>query len=178
MKSLDGEMRKIDSDTVVIADAQRAVGLGGIIGGFESEITATTKNVLLECAWFDPSTIRRTARRLGLKTDASYRFERRVDPNDTLAVITEAARMIVESGGGITEAPVDVIAAEVTPKTIRLRTNKLHEASAGAIGIGSELEYQPATIGVADEHGVLDARALDRLEHVGRVRRNRPGRLP
>jgi phenylalanyl-tRNA synthetase beta chain len=136
MKSLDGEMRKIDSDTVVIADAQRPVGLGGIIGGFESEITPTTKNVLLECAWFDPSTIRRTARRLGLKTDASYRFERRVDPNDTLSVISEAARMIVESGGGIAEAPIDVVASEAKPKTIRLRTDKLHESSAGAVGIG------------------------------------------
>jgi phenylalanyl-tRNA synthetase beta chain len=140
MKSLDGEMRKIDSDTVVIADAQRPVGLGGIIGGFESEITPATKNVLLECAWFDPSTIRRTARRLGLKTDASYRFERRVDPNDTLAVITEAARMIVESGGGTAESPIDVIAAEVKPKTIRLRTEKLHEASAGSVGIGYGLD--------------------------------------
>jgi phenylalanyl-tRNA synthetase beta chain len=140
MKSLDGEMRKIDSDTVVIADAQRAVALGGIIGGFESEITSATKNVLLECAWFDPSTIRRTARRLGLKTDASYRFERRVDPNDTLAAITEAARMIVESGGGIAEAPIDVVASEVKPKSIRLRTEKLHEASAGAVGIGYALD--------------------------------------
>jgi phenylalanyl-tRNA synthetase beta chain len=140
MKSLDGEMRKIDSDTVVIADAQRPVGLGGIIGGFESEITPATKNVLLECAWFDPSTIRRTARRLGLKTDASYRFERRVDPNDTLAVITEAARMIVESGGGIAEAPIDVVASEVKPKSIRLRTDKLHEASAGSVGIGYALD--------------------------------------
>src|SRR5207253_1380437 len=80
IKNLDGEMRKIDSDTVVIADAKRAVALGGIIGGFDTEITQSTRNVLLECAWFDPSTIRRTARRLGIKTDASYRFERRVDP--------------------------------------------------------------------------------------------------
>jgi phenylalanyl-tRNA synthetase beta chain len=140
VKSLDGEMRKIDADTIVIADAQRAVGLGGIIGGFESEITANTKNVLLECAWFDPSTIRRTARRLGLKTDASYRFERRVDPNDTLAVITEAARMIVESGGGVAEAPIDVVASVVKPKRIRLGTEKLHEASAGAVGIGYALD--------------------------------------
>src|SRR5438270_3963106 len=140
MKSLDGEMRKIDTDTVVIADAQHPVGLGGIIGGFESEITVATKNVLLECAWFDPSTIRRTARRLGLKTDASYRFERRVDPNDTLAVITEAARMIVESGGGVAETPIDVVAAEVKPKMIRLHTDKLHEASAGAVGIGYALD--------------------------------------
>ncbi len=140
MKTLDGEMRKIDPDTVVIADAQRAVGLGGIMGGFESEITASTRNVLLECAWFDPSTIRRTARRLGLKTDASYRFERRVDPNDTLAVISEAARMIVESGGGTAEAPIDVVAAEVKPKTIRLRSTKMDEASAGSVGIGYALE--------------------------------------
>jgi len=140
VKSLDGEMRKIDSDTVVIADAQRPVGLGGIIGGFESEITGSTKNVLLECAWFDPSTIRRTARRLGLKTDASYRFERRVDPNDTLAVITEAARMIVESGGGTAEAPIDVLASEVKPKAIPLRTEKLHEASANSVGIGYALD--------------------------------------
>lgn len=140
MKTLDGKMRKIDPDTVVIADAQRAVGLGGIMGGFESEITSSTRNVLLECAWFDPSTIRRTARRLGLKTDASYRFERRVDPNDTLAVISEAARMIVESGGGIAEAPVDVLAAEVKPKTIRLRSAKLEEASAGSAGTGYALD--------------------------------------
>jgi phenylalanyl-tRNA synthetase beta chain len=140
VKTLDGEMRKIDPDTVVIADAQRAVGLGGIMGGFESEITASTRNVMLECAWFDPSTIRRTARRLGMKTDASYRFERRVDPNDTLAVIAEAARMIADSSGGIAEAPVDAVAREVTPKTIRLRSTKLHDASAGAVGIGYGLE--------------------------------------
>jgi phenylalanyl-tRNA synthetase beta chain len=140
MKSLDGELRKIDPDTVVIADAQRAVGLGGIIGGFESEITQSTKNVLLECAWFEPSTIRRTARRLGLKTDASYRFERRVDPNDTLAVIEEAARLIVESGGGVAEAAIDEVAREVQPKTIRLRTERLHEASAGSVGAGYALD--------------------------------------
>jgi phenylalanyl-tRNA synthetase beta chain len=140
MKTLDGEMRKIDPDTVVIADAKRAVGLGGIMGGFESEITSSTRNVLLECAWFDPSTIRRTARRLGMKTDASYRFERRVDPNDTLAVISEAARMIVESGGGTAEAPIDVVAAEVKPKSIRLRSTKLEEASAASVGIGYALE--------------------------------------
>src|ERR1043165_3994635 len=63
MRSLDNEMRKLDAETVVIADAAHAVGLGGIIGGAESEITASTKNVLLECAWFEPSFIRRTARR-------------------------------------------------------------------------------------------------------------------
>jgi phenylalanyl-tRNA synthetase beta chain len=136
LRSLDNEVRKLDESTVVIADAAHAVGLGGIIGGAESEITATTKNVLLECAWFEPSFIRRTARRLGIKTDASYRFERRVDPNDTVLAVELAAQMI----GGAAEAPIDVVAEETRPKTLRLRTAKLHEQSGGAVGIGYALE--------------------------------------
>ncbi len=140
MKSLDGEMRRIDPDTVVIADATHAVALGGIIGGFESEITDATRNVLLECAWFDPPTIRRTARRLGIKTDASYRFERRVDPNDTLEAAQMTAKMIVESAGGVAEAPIDVLAVETKPETIRLRGAKLREASAGVVADGYALE--------------------------------------
>ncbi|HYS56328.1 MAG TPA: phenylalanine--tRNA ligase subunit beta [Thermoanaerobaculia bacterium] len=133
IKSLDGETRKIDPDTVVIADARRAVALGGIIGGFDTEITQVTRNVLLECAWFDPSTIRRTARRLGIKTDASYRFERLADPNDTVETVQLAARLIVEAAGGTPEAPIDVVAVEDKPETLRLRPAKLLEASAGVI---------------------------------------------
>ena len=140
MKSLDGEMRSIDAGTVIIADARRPVALGGIIGGMESEITPGTRNVLLECAWFDPSPIRRTARRLGLKTDASYRFERRVDPNDTLAVSAEATRMMIEAAGGTAEAPIDVMANEIRPLVVRLRTDRLHEASAGSVGPGYALD--------------------------------------
>ena len=140
MKSLDNEMRKIDPQTVVIADAQRAVALGGIIGGFESEITNATKNVLLECAWFTPGVVRRTARRLGIKTDASYRFERGVDPNDTVAAAQMAAQMIVELAGGKAEAPIDVVAVETKPVALRLREAKLAEASAGMIGLGYALD--------------------------------------
>src|SRR5437867_4382076 len=129
IKTLDGETRKIDPETVVIADAKRAVALGGIIGGFDSEITNATRNVLLECAWFDPSTIRRTARRLGLKTDASYRFERRVDPEDTLEAIRAAGELI----GGSAESPIDVIAVKGQPQNIRLRSSTLREASSGVV---------------------------------------------
>jgi phenylalanyl-tRNA synthetase beta chain len=136
VRTLDGEVRKTDAETVVIADAKRAIGLGGIMGGQETEISAATKNVLIECAWFNPSTIRRTARRLGMKTDASYRFERRVDPNDTVAAAAEVAAMI----GGEAEAPIDVVAKTVEPKTIRLRSAKLHEQSGGAVGDGYALE--------------------------------------
>ena len=133
IKTLDGEMRKIDSETVVIADAKRAVALGGIIGGFDTEITQSTRNVLLECAWFDPSTTRRTARRLGIKTDASYRFERRVDPNDTVETVQLAAKLIAEAAGGSAEAPIDVVAVEDKPETLLLRSAKLRESSAGVI---------------------------------------------
>src|SRR5206468_10540670 len=129
IKTLDGETRAIDRDTVVIADGRHAIGLGGVMGGEESEIGPATRNILLECAWFDPSTIRRTARRLGLKTDASYRFERRVDPNDTAIAADLAAGMIVELAGGTAEPIIDVVAEEARPKTIRLRSAKLHEQS-------------------------------------------------
>ena len=140
IKSLDGETRAIDPQTVVIADARRPVALGGIIGGFDSEITNGTRNVLLECAWFEPAVIRRTARRLSLKTDASYRFERGVDPNDTVAASLFAAKLIVESGGGNAEAPIDIVAVETKPETARLRTTKLREASGGVIGIDFAIE--------------------------------------
>ncbi len=140
MRSLDGEKREIDPNTVIIADARRAVALGGIIGGAESEIGDSTRNVLLECAWFDPGTIRRTARRLGLKTDASYRFERGVDPNDTVAAAEMTARMIIESAGGTAEAPIDVVVKEQRPETLRLRASRLSEASGGVAGIGYALD--------------------------------------
>ena len=135
IRSLDGEMREIDPDTVVIADGKRGVALGGIIGGAESEIGASTKNVLLECAWFHPSVIRRTARRLGIKTDASYRFERRVDPNDTVASVLAAAELIVKSAGGTPEAPIDVVAKKIEPKRITLRPERLAMASGDAVSI-------------------------------------------
>jgi phenylalanyl-tRNA synthetase beta chain len=140
IKSLDGEVRKIDPETIVIADAKRAVALGGIIGGADTEITAATRNVLLECAWFDPTTVRRTARRLGIKTDASYRFERRVDPNDTVEAAQLTAKLIVESAGGKAEDPIDVVAVETKPESIQLRATKLSEASGGVVGAGYALE--------------------------------------
>ena len=153
IRTLDGEQRAIDPETVVIADAKNAVALGGVMGGFESEITEKTRNVLLECAWFTPSVIRRTARRLGLKTDASYRFERGTDPNDTLDAVDLAASLILELAGGTPEAPIDIIAAETKPKTLRLRSSRLSAASGGVVGDGYAL-------GLFRRIG-FDARAVD-----------------
>jgi phenylalanyl-tRNA synthetase beta chain len=135
IKTLDGETRDIDSGTIVIADARRAIGLGGVMGGEETEIGPATRNILLECAWFDASTIRRTARRLGLKTDASYRFERRVDPNDTLDAIAMAASMVE----GLPEEVIDSYYPRIESWSIRLRSWKLSEQSANSVGIGYAL---------------------------------------
>jgi len=140
IKCLDNVVRTIDPETCVIADGKGPTGLGGIIGGFNSEIRDTTTNLLLECAAFNPSVIRRTARRLGVKTDASYRFERGVDPNDGPAVIDLATQLILELAGGTAEELIDVIAREIAPKRLRLRAAKLHEQSGGAVGIGYALE--------------------------------------
>jgi phenylalanyl-tRNA synthetase beta chain len=140
IRTLDGEERVIDTDTVVIADAKHPVALGGVMGGFESEITEKTRNVLIECAWFTPSVIRRTARRLGLKTDASYRFERGADPNDTVTTTALAAAMIDELAGGTAEPPIDVVAEETKPKSLKLRSTRLHAASEGVAGDAYALE--------------------------------------
>jgi phenylalanyl-tRNA synthetase beta chain len=140
LRSLDGEERKLDPQTCVIADPKHPLGLGGIIGGQDSEISDSTRDIVLECAWFNPSVIRRTAKRLGIKTDASYRFERRVDPGDTLRTLDLAASLIVEYAGGTREEPIDVVAMKIEPKVLVLRDAKLHEASAGVVGVAYALE--------------------------------------
>ncbi len=151
LRTLDGEMRAVDAETVVIADGRGGTGLGGIMGGAESEIGDGTTSVMLECAWFTPAVIRRTARRLGMKTDASYRFERGADPNDTLQAIGMAASMIVELAGGIAEAPIDVIAVESKPNTLTLRSTRIAESSGNAVDtIYARELFNRLGFGVAD----------------------------
>lgn len=136
--TLDGQTRKIDDSTAVIADGSgRAIALGGVMGGENSEVTATTRDIVLECAVFDPSVIRRTARRLGLKSDASYRFERGVDPADTLIALRECADLIVRQAGGTIEEVIDVIAIAEPRSTVLLRRDRLREATGGAISSDS-----------------------------------------
>ena len=99
LRTLDGEARTLAAGMLVIADAERAVALAGVMGGQETEVTAATTDVLLESAWFDPQSVRRTARRLGMHTDASHRFERGVDPEGQLAAAERAAALLVEIAG-------------------------------------------------------------------------------
>jgi phenylalanyl-tRNA synthetase beta chain len=109
LTTLDGEAREIDPATLVIADAERAVALAGIMGGANSEISAGTTELLIESAHFDPLTVRRAARRLGMHTEASHRFERGCDPEMAGTACDVAAAMIAElCGGRVCRGRIDV----------------------------------------------------------------------
>jgi phenylalanyl-tRNA synthetase beta chain len=110
--TLDGEMRELDVGDLVIADAERAVAVAGVMGGAETEVRDDTHDILIECAHFDPTRVRKTARRLGLNTDASYRFERGVDPNGLQRAVDRAARLIAElAGGQVAAGTVEAVGA-------------------------------------------------------------------
>src|SRR5437667_1590855 len=98
--ALDGKTYSLKPDSCVVADQERAVGIGGVMGGEETGVTDSTKNILLEAAYFLPASIRRTARELGLPSDASYRFERGVDPEMVLRASQRATELIQEIAGG------------------------------------------------------------------------------
>src|SRR5256714_8767065 len=97
--ALDGKTYALKPTDLVIADEERAVGIAGVMGGEETGVSESTKNILLEAAWFLPASVRRTARTLNLPSDASYRFERRVDPGMVLAASNRAAELMREIAG-------------------------------------------------------------------------------
>ncbi len=109
MKTLDGNERALTPEMCVIADAARAVAIAGIMGGAETEIRAATRNILLESAWFDPISIRRTSKTLGLRTEASMRFERGADPEMAELASRRCAELIQQvAGGEILSGAVDI----------------------------------------------------------------------
>ena len=106
--ALDGRTYSLKPDNCVVADHQRAVGIGGVMGGEETGVTDSTKNILLEAAYFSPTSIRRTARELNLPSDASYRFERGVDPEMILRASQRATELIREIAGGTPTKEIQV----------------------------------------------------------------------
>jgi phenylalanyl-tRNA synthetase beta chain len=124
--TLDGVERALEPSDVVIADAERAVSLAGIMGGLDTAVTAGTRDILLEAAWWDPVTVRKTARRLGMHTDASHRFERGADIEAIPGALAYAARLLVESAGG-TMAPgfLDAHGAILRVRKTSLRLSRL-----------------------------------------------------
>ena len=125
--TLDEEARDLAPDMLVIADAEKPVALAGIMGGYDSEITEITCDVLLESANFQPSSVRATARKLGIHTEASYRFERGADPEAVIPALDRAAQLIVElAGGTICEGIIDVYPGKKEPSQIQLRPERVN----------------------------------------------------
>ena len=123
--TLDNVVRTIDPDTLMICDGNGPVAVAGVMGGLDSEVTEKTTNVLLESACFNSVSIRRTARKLNLPSEASYRFERGVDPGGTIDAMERAVSLMCEVAGGTAEpGGIDVCDGLTTPVTLSLRISK------------------------------------------------------
>ncbi len=132
--TLDSVERRLSRGDLLICDRARPVALAGIMGGENSEVLPTTTSVVLESAYFNPGCIRRTSRSLGLSTEASYRFERGVDPGMQVTAADRAACLMVRHAGArVYRGAIDVNHLEAGPKTVGLRASAL----SGVLGIGS-----------------------------------------
>ena len=119
LRTLDGVERVLDAEDLVIADEKKALGLAGVMGGWDTMITPETRNILVEAAWFDPATVRRSSKRHGLHTDASHRFERGADLNAPPVASALVSQLILEAGGGVEGELVDVVVPEALARTVR-----------------------------------------------------------
>ncbi len=117
LKLLDGTDRTLEADDLVVADEVKALALAGVMGGWDSMITPETKNILVEAAWFDQATVRRSSRRHGLHTDASHRFERGADFNAAPIANALVTQLILQAGGSIEGELIDLIDPEVATRT-------------------------------------------------------------
>lgn len=118
LKTLDGIERTLDPEDLIVADHVKPLGLAGVMGGWDSMITPETKNVLVEAAWFDPMAVRRTARRHGLHTDASHRFERGADFNACETASAIVTSILLANGGHIEGEFVDARVPAIEAKTV------------------------------------------------------------
>jgi phenylalanyl-tRNA synthetase beta chain len=124
--TLDGKARTLDADMLVIADAERAEAIGGVMGGADSEVTDATKQIVFEAAWFTPSSVRATSKRLGLKTEASMRFERGMDITAPPRGMARACELLEHIGAGKPAGPfTDVYPRPYEPRTLPLDRSRI-----------------------------------------------------
>ena len=125
--TLDEKEHELQGGTVLICDAQKPVAIGGIMGGLNSEVKETTRTVLLESAYFQPENIQRSLRYLGMRSEASHRFERGVDPNGAIFALNRAAQLFSElAGGEVLRGEVDQYPRKITPVKVDLRSEKIN----------------------------------------------------
>jgi phenylalanyl-tRNA synthetase beta chain len=180
MTTLDGVERALDEDCLMIADAARAVAIAGIMGGEDSEVTDATRNVVIESAYFDPTAVMLTSRRLALRTEASSRFERGTDPGGTARAADRAAELMRElAGGTVAVGVIDEYPEPIVPVAIELRPDRVNrvlgtdiEASemAGILGrLEAEVEGKDALRVTAPTFRPDLEREIDLIEEIARV---------
>jgi phenylalanyl-tRNA synthetase beta chain len=180
LTTLDGVERRLDETMLVIADRDRAVAVAGVMGGASSEVSASTTRVAFESAWFQPATVRATGRRLGLKTEASARFERGADINAPVLALRRALALLTDLGAGtLTGGIADVYPRAAEPRAIVLRRTRLATVL-GSVVPDADVERLLARLGftatpveggwkvVAPSFRVDVSREIDLIEEVGR----------
>jgi phenylalanyl-tRNA synthetase beta chain len=126
IRTLDGEERTLSPEMLAICDARRPAAVAGVMGGEESEVGEGTTDILLECALFTPGPVRATRKALGLPTDASYRFERGVDPLGLRAALERCARLVLATAGGTPDGAIlDAAPVRAEPLRVRLRPSRV-----------------------------------------------------
>ena len=180
IRTLDGQTRTLSSDMLVIADADRPVAIAGVMGGAESEVSGATRTIVLESAYFSPLSVRRTSKTLGLKTEASMRFERGADPALAAAAMTRALALIEEIGAGKGRGPIiDEHPTTVAPRALQLRRGRIRGLLGGDVpdddvsailnGLGFELANTPQGWDVTVPTRRVDVtREVDLIEEVAR----------
>ena len=123
--TLDGKLHSLPGGTVMVCDAEREVSIAGVMGGANSEISDGTVDIVLEAAYWKPSSIRRTARALGISSDASQRFERGADPNGVRYALDRTAQLVLEMAGGtLLKGAIDVYTRKIRERTVPLRISR------------------------------------------------------
>ena len=180
MTTLDSVERKLESDMLVVADGQRAQAVAGVMGGGESEVGSGTTRIAFESAYFKPASVRRTSKRLGLKTEASARFERGADINAPIVALRRAGALLQQIGAGqLRGAAIDVYPEPRSPRALHLRRSRLARVlglaipDAEVLRILRALDLQPAATDdgwnvTAPTCRVDLLREVDLVEEVGR----------
>ena len=142
LTTLDGSVRKLNPNMLVIADEHRAVGLAGIMGGLNSEIVSDTADVVFESANFDGTTIRRTALALGMRTEASAKYEKGLDPLNTLPAVERACELVELLGAGeVVDGVIDILNHVPQPRTIRMDPKRVNALLGTDIPAAEQYKY-------------------------------------
>jgi len=157
-RTLDGMERKLPPDSLMIWDGTRPVAIAGIMGGLDTEVTENTTDLFLESAFFEPSSIRRTSRRIGLRTEASYRFERGTDIEGLITALDRAAFLIKKVCGGSVSQRIDLYPEKVKPKEVKVRFSRVEKLLGLPVSKGDTiriLQLLGFTISGQDEEGAM-----------------------